>query len=352
MWTEQIRWVTFLLSRPPSTPDLETAATLLAEARKQSSANDSTVIELEIRLASRTHSIAAQLAKYHDPLPLEQLRNAANTLGEEGDAASSRRVLEFVYTNQMKAGSLDQAAFLGLAEVKLADNDLPGAMALLRRMALISGEPFTGLDPAAALLERAQHPAEAAEFLTTLIKAEPWNQDAKRRLAQAQGGATKTPNPWDMLPADPAAREKALLAIIAADPKPIAPKLLLLHTALDAHHSALAVALKVQLLPEFLRDDGEVSEWTAKSFLPTLDKAERASLARGLADAQQRLGDLRAAFLYAYIAHYIAPSDTSLRIMNSLRAQLDNEVKNNARRPVVNDGVDQDLLVRPKVGVE
>ena len=93
-------------------------------------------------------------------------------------------------------------------------------MALLRRMVLISGEPFTGLDPAAALLERTQHPAEASEFLTTLIKAEPWNQDAKRRLAQAQGGAPKTPNPWDSLPTDPAAREKALLAIIAADPRP------------------------------------------------------------------------------------------------------------------------------------
>jgi hypothetical protein len=296
--------------------------------------------------------VPAQLAKYHDPLPLEQLRNAANDLQEEGDAASSTRVLEFVYTNQMKAGNLDLATFLGLAEVKLDDNDTAGAMALLRRMVLISGEPFTGLDPAAALLERTHHATEASEFLATLVKAEPWNQGAKRRLAQDQGAAPKAPNAWDTLPADAAAREKALLAIIAAEPRPVAPKLLLLHAAIDARHPALAVAVSRQLLPEFFRDDAEVTEWVAKGFMPNLAVAERASIARGLADAHQRLGDPRAAFLYAYIAQYIAPSDAALRTVNTLRAQLENQITNEARRPLVNDGLDQDRLVRPKVGVE
>ncbi len=87
----------------------------------------------------------------------------------------------------------------------------------------------------------------------------------------------KLANPWDTLPADAAAREKALLAIIAADPRPVAPKLLLIHAAIDARHSSLAVAVTRQLLPDFFRDDGEVTEWVAKSFLPTLDAAERAS---------------------------------------------------------------------------
>jgi len=351
LWTAQIRWVTFLLTRPPDPRDLETAAALLTDARKQT-VNDSTIVELEIRLAARTRSLAAQLAKYHDPLPLEALRNAANTLSENGDSLSSRRVLEFVYTNQMKAGNLDQGTFLGLAEVKLEDNDPPAAMALLRRMVLISGEPFSGLDPAAALLERTHHAAEAAEFLTTLIKAEPWNQDAKRRLAEAQGTAPKITNPWDTLPSDAAAREKALLAIIAADPRPVTSKLLLIHAALDARHPSLAIAVTKQLLPQFFRDDTEVTEWVAKGFLPNLDTAERASIARGLAEAEQRLGDLRAAFLYTSIAQYIAPSDATRRSVDVLRAQLDNEVKNEARRPLVNDGVDQDRLVRPKAGVQ
>jgi hypothetical protein len=219
-------------------------------------------------------------------------------------------------------------------------------------MVLISGEPFTGLDPAAALLERTHHSTEAAEFLATLIKAEPWNQDAKRRLAEAQGTAPKITNPWDTLPADAPAREKALLAMIAADPRPVAPKLLLLHAALDASHPSLALAVTKQLLPEFFRDDSEVTEWVAKSFLPNLETAERASIARGLADAEQRLGDLLAAFLYANITQFIAPSEAARRSVNALRTQLDNEIKNEARRPMVNDSVDQDRLVRPKVGVQ
>jgi hypothetical protein len=351
LWTSETRWATFLLTRRDDPTALQTAAGLLADARKQK-IREAEIVELEIRVAARTRSLAAQLAKYQDPLPIDQLRYAANTLAEEGDAASSRRVLEFLYNSQMKAGNLDQATFLGLAEVKLQDNDTAGAMALLRRMVLISGEPFTGLDPAAALLERTRHPVEAAEFLSTLIKAEPWNQGASRRLAEAQGTAPKTTNPWDTLPAAAPTKEKALLAIVAADPRPTAPRVLLFHAAIENRHYALALAVARQLLPQFFREDSEYMEWVARSFLPGFDRAERTSIARGMADAQQRLGDPRAAFLYANIAQFIAPSDASLRSVKTLRAQLDAEAKNEARRPMINDGVDQDRLVRPKVGVQ
>jgi hypothetical protein len=219
-------------------------------------------------------------------------------------------------------------------------------------MVLISGEPFTGLDPAAALLERTHHPAEAAEFLATLIKAEPWNQDAKRRLAEAQGAAPRTPNPWDTLPTDASAREKALLAIVAADPRAATPKRLLIHAAIEARHYALAIAVARQVLPQFFREDSEFTEWVAKSFLPNLDIAERASLARDLTDAQQRLGDLRAAFLYEQIAQFIAPSDAARRNVNALRSRINVEMQNDGRRPMINDALDQDRLVRPKVGVQ
>jgi Flp pilus assembly protein TadD len=348
VWSWKVRWATYLLAEGDQA-SLQPATTLLAEARKQKP-NDATIVELEIRLAARTQSLAVQLAKYHDPLPLEPLRNAANTLLEEGDAVSSRRVLEFVYTNQMKTGNLDEATFLGLAEVRLEDKDTAAAMALLRRMVLISGEPFTGLDPAAALLERTKHPAEAAEFLATLIKAEPWNQDAKRRLSDARGSAPRVVNPWDTLPTEAAAKEKALLAIIAADPRPTAPKVLLARAALDAHHPWLASAVVRQLLPDFFREDGEFTEWVAKSFLPTLESSERAAIAKGLADAK-RTSDPRAAFLYASIANSIAPSDANRRSVDSLRTQIANDAKNETRRPLINDSVDQDRLVRPKIGL-
>jgi len=350
LWTCETRWVTFLLTHRDDRTAFETAAGLLAEARKQK-IREAEIVELEVRLAARTRTLPAQLAKYHEPLPLDQLRNAANTLAEEGDVVSSRRVLEFVYTSQMKAGNLDQATFLGLAEVKIQNGDTPGCISLLRRMALITGEPFSGLDPAAALLERTHHPAEAIEFLTTLVKAEPWNQDAKRRLAEALGAAPKTTHPWETLPAAAPAKEKALLAIIAADPRPTEPRVLLFHAAMENRHYSLAVAVARQLLPRFFREDGEYTEWVAKGFLSNLDRAERTSIALGLADAQQRLGDRRAALFYANIAQFITPSDAARRTLDALRAQLDAEAKNEARRPMINDGVDQDRLVRPKVGV-
>ena len=75
---------------------------------------------------------------------------------------------------------------LGLADIRLEAGDLEGAMALLRRMTLIVGNPFETQDPAAALLMRTGHPAEAATFLDELVRAVPWNADYRVRLAQAR----------------------------------------------------------------------------------------------------------------------------------------------------------------------
>jgi len=344
-----IRRATFLMDQRSDNASWQTAATLVAEARKQG-ADSRTIIEMEIRLAARTGTLPAQLAKYPEPAPLESLRSAANLLTEKGDTVSARRVLEFVYTHQLSAGLLDQPVFLGLAEVKLEDKDLPAAMTLLRRMVLIAGEPFSGLDPAAALLERTNHPAEAAEFLSTLANAEPWNQPAKRRLAEAKGSAPKPPNPWDNLAADAAAREKTLLAIIAADPRGTTPRVMLIHASVEAHHDALAVASARQLMPQYLREENEYTDWVGDSFLPSLDRAERASIARDLGGAQQRLGDPRAALLYFRIAQHLAPSDASRRAVAALRAQVELDARNETRRPVIGDEIDQDRLVRPKGG--
>jgi hypothetical protein len=347
LWTWEMSWVEFLLAHRQNDQARQVFAMLPAEARAFRMFD---FVTLEIRVAARTGTLAAQLAKYSDARSLEDVRNAANALSEEGDAASSRRVMEFVYTTQMKDGNLGQETFLGLAEIRLAENDLAGAMALLRRMVLISGEPFTGLGPAGALLAKTHHLTEAAEFFTTLVKAEPWNQYAQQQLVEAQGAVPKPPNPWDNLPAAAPEREKALLTIIADDSRNTAPKFLLVHAAIEARHPALAAATAHQLLPQFFRADAEFNEWDAKGFLPALETAQRASLARDLSEAERQLGDLRGALFYAQIAQFIAPSDAGRRSVTALRSQLDINARNEARRPVVTDELDQDRLVRPKVG--
>src|SRR5262249_11571400 len=162
-------WAEYLLDRKDNAQARQVLGQLAEDARKQRADR---VIPLEIRLAARTGQLAATLAKFEEPVPLYELKNAANALREEGNAASARRVLEYVYRHDLDRGDLSAPNFLGLAEIHLAERDVAGALALLRRMTLVSGFAFTNLDPAAALLERNSRAAEAVEFLTSLVQAE------------------------------------------------------------------------------------------------------------------------------------------------------------------------------------
>ena len=78
------------------------------------------------------------------------------------------------------------ANFLGLAEIRLTVGDTAGALDLLRRLVVVVGNPFENLDPAAALLEKTGHNAEAVEFLDQLVKSAPWDASYRLRLAQAK----------------------------------------------------------------------------------------------------------------------------------------------------------------------
>src|SRR6185369_155682 len=50
------------------------------------------------------------------------------------------------------------------AEIRLQDGDTRGALQLLRRLALVVGVPFENLEPAASLLSKTGHHAEAVKF--------------------------------------------------------------------------------------------------------------------------------------------------------------------------------------------
>ncbi len=56
----------------------------------------------------------------------------------------------------------------------------------MRRLVVVVGNPFENLDPAAALLEKTGHNAEAVEFLDQLVKSAPWDASYRLRLAQAK----------------------------------------------------------------------------------------------------------------------------------------------------------------------
>ena len=93
--------------------------------------------------------------------PLKPFAPPRGQLVQAGDNGSARKILEFVFTREIDEHRLDAANFLALAEVRLDSGDAPGAVELLRRLALVIGNPYENLNSAAALLEKTGHNAEA-----------------------------------------------------------------------------------------------------------------------------------------------------------------------------------------------
>jgi len=62
---------------------------------------------------------------------------------------------------------------------------------LLRRMTLVTGDPFENLSDAADLLNRTGHPAEAIDFIADRVQAAPWDAAAKSQLGNLRAVANK-----------------------------------------------------------------------------------------------------------------------------------------------------------------
>ncbi len=82
-------------------------------------------------------------------------------------------------------------------------------------MSVAVGNPFENLDPAAALLEKTGHNAEAVEFLEQLVKSAPWEPSYRVRLAKARL----------TLPADSASAADALASVASAPDAPYSVRL-------------------------------------------------------------------------------------------------------------------------------
>jgi cellulose synthase operon protein C len=150
---------------------------------------------LEVRIASQAGTLGTLITRYsNDPASaplLEDLQKAATDLQSHGETASARQVLEFVYNQRLQSQQISASAFLGLAEIRLAQGDTKTAVTLLRRMTLITGEPFENLSAAAELLNRTGHAAEAIDFLVDRVRSTPWDYAAKAELGRLQAIAGK-----------------------------------------------------------------------------------------------------------------------------------------------------------------
>jgi len=204
-WQE--RWIRYLVTTKQYA-DAAAAITVLPEETR--AAENTSLVPLELRVAAQLGTLEAKLASYRsDPQSApsaELLRTAARQLFEAGDKQSARKILELVFAREIEEHKLVAANFLGLAEIRLAAGDTPGALDLLRRLVVAVGNPFENLDPAAALLEKTGHNAEAIEFLEQLVKSAPWDASYRLRLAKAKVA----------LGSDSATAQDALYAIASA----------------------------------------------------------------------------------------------------------------------------------------
>jgi predicted Zn-dependent protease len=183
----QNRWIRYLIDSKQFTQAGEYLASLPQEQR---SADTAVLVPMEMRVAAQLGTLEAKLEAYRSDSQTapaaELLRAAARELFEAGDKRSARNILEFVFAREIEEHQLVAANFLGLAEIRIADGDIDGAVVLLHRLVLVVGDPYQNMDSAAALLEKTGHPAEALEFLTRLVKATPWEPGYRLRLAKVQ----------------------------------------------------------------------------------------------------------------------------------------------------------------------
>jgi hypothetical protein len=190
----QVLWAKYLIQTKQFSQAADYLAALPVETRR---ARAAVLIPFELQAAAQLGTLDAKITGYRAesssaPSP-EILRAAARQLFDAGDKQSARKVIEFVFAREIDNHQLVAANFLGLAEIRAAAGDTPGALELLRRLAVVVGNPYENLDPAAALLEKTGHSAEAVEFLDQLVKSAPWEASYRLRLAKARM-ATKDSN--------------------------------------------------------------------------------------------------------------------------------------------------------------
>jgi Flp pilus assembly protein TadD len=343
------------------------------------------IAPLEIQIAAQSGSLAQLLEGYRRSPETEpgvgSLRDAAQALQHAGDETSARRVLEFLFTRELERDNFDAANFLGLAEVRLQNGATPSAVALLHRMALISGEPFENLMAAADLLERFGHTQEAIEFLAARVRAVPCDEDARLKLGEAQrsvpaltaivtdslapyaGRATAARLLAKWREPAPAAitGELALLARgkidseAAEQPHYFEARVTAAETTADALVRARLLRGALAIQPDSIAARLAVfhAEFQAREYqlaVSALKPMEQTSIPEpallDLATAYENLGELESA---RQMLRAAPPRADIQKRIDALDRRIEIAAQNALRRPVVTGNVAQEHLVRPRL---
>ena len=170
----RVRWIEHLLETKQPARALEAMEILLqglAPSLRRAHA------PLAIRVAAHDGILEELLSRYRrqprEAPTLQHLQTAAKELRDNGDTNSARRLLDFAYSRQLERRDLNATNFLGLAELRFEQERAEDALTLLRRLTLVSGQPFEQFVPAAELLAKVGRPDDAAGFLSERVEAVP-----------------------------------------------------------------------------------------------------------------------------------------------------------------------------------
>jgi len=224
-------------------------------------------LNFELRLAEADGSLpqlVAQWKKHPAAAPVTtDLQSAVLALSEP----SKRAVMRFAYERALDARELIAFNFMGLAAIDLDEGNVPETVALLKRLTLISGNPYTDADSAASLLETKHKFSEAIQFLQPLAQASPWDASLKVRLAVAQLAVNAQ-----------AQQAVATLTAVAADPKAKYAERLTAAKALKGHGAANAELGSAEL-SLLMRDNCPNAEEAGKPFFVEARRAAAACAA-------------------------------------------------------------------------
>src|SRR5262249_25460773 len=166
-----------------------------AEARKlldsfSSSEKQYEIVQIaEIRLAAAENKLTDLLTAYAQnaaTAPADSvLQQAAAIFTRRGSVNASEQVLELLYTRQID-GSVNPAAYLGLAEIRVKQGRLDQARDLLNTLNQQAPAPFEQLLASARVFSLTGHPREASDFLKLRVQAAPWDHEARLELAKAE----------------------------------------------------------------------------------------------------------------------------------------------------------------------
>ncbi|MFN7648620.1 MAG: hypothetical protein ACK5UT_14015 [Acidobacteriota bacterium] len=312
-----------------------------------------TLLPLRLRVAAQAGQLAALLASVSDT---EALRAAAGRLRQEGAAEAARQVLTWAYERELAAANPPAASYMGLAQEQPAR-----AVALLDRLVMTVGEPYAQHAAAASLLLELGRPAEALRYAVPLAAAQPWSAEARLLLGRAKGDeaalvavAIDRHAPYALRlraaaalnrPVTTGARELDLLAARQTSPAE-AEQPYAVTARLRAAEKAADAAVKVRLLRGALAIDPaqRLPLFAALQGAPLLALAEDGDVPP---ETRERVGDAYLAAGQAERAIFYFDGNPAKE--RRAKEEVARRTKNESRRPVVGQGLEQPHVVRVRL---